>query len=454
MTISAMIPFAALILGLALASASAQPAGATQAGPKLSARDRRALAAIRTQVTGDLRDDVLPFWTRDTVDAEGGVNTVVDRYGKPLSTDKFIVMQARVVWTLSAAQPYGVNNPHYLAIARQTAHFITDKMWDTQYGGFYMAVARDGTPINTSKYLYSQEFVLYALAEYAREAPSKEEREWALSWAERIFDLIQAKCADHEYGGYREDFDRQWDSLPESLGVGGVRTGKTLNVHMHLMEALTPLVEATGNERYRQALSDVTYLLLTKVITPQGSAMEPFDQQWRPVPDSQGRMSTFYGHDVEFAWLLLDSLKALGKPPETIKKQVLGLIDNALANGFDSEHGGLAGIGPREGSVFNAPAYQGELNKDWWEQAEALTAFITAFRWTGNHKYLAAFEKEWDWVWKHQIDREGGDWFTTTDWKTGKPFAWDKGDRGWKACYHNGRALMRVEHELNLLLGG
>src|SRR5579862_4242743 len=114
MTIPAIFVLMALILSLAVASA--KESGAT---PKLTAKDKRALGAIRAQVASDLRDDVLPFWTRDTLDSEGGFNTIVDRYGKPTSTDKMIVMQARVVWTLSAAQRYGVRNPHYLALASQ-----------------------------------------------------------------------------------------------------------------------------------------------------------------------------------------------------------------------------------------------------------------------------------------------------------------------------------------------
>jgi len=450
MLFSTLPAVAVIALCVALASFSTDEAEGARPQARLTAQDRQALIEIRRQVSSDLRDDVLPFWTRDTVDSDGGFNTVVDRYGKPISTDKYIVMQARMIWTLSAAQRYGVKSTHYLELARNAVHFITDKMWDREYGGFYMIVARDGTPIGTDKYLYSQEFVMYALAEYAMVAPSAEEKQFALTWAGRIFDLIQEKCADPEYGGYREDFDREWRPLPESLGVGGVPSGKTLNVHMHLMEALTPLVEVTGDPRYKKALAQVVDLLLAKVITPQGSAKEPFDRQWQPVPEDQGRYSTYYGHDVEFAWLLLDAMRALGRDPKTIKGQVLGLIDNALANGFDQERGGIAALGPRVGRVFDSTSYH--LSKEWWEQAEALTAFITAFRWTGDRKYLSAFEKEWQWVWNYQIDHEGGDWFSDTDWETGKPLTLDKGLNGWKTSYHNGRALMRVEHELNALL--
>ncbi|HEX5324455.1 MAG TPA: AGE family epimerase/isomerase [Capsulimonadaceae bacterium] len=450
MIVSELPAVALLLFSVSLASLAASSAEGASSSPKLTAKERRALTTIQTRVIWDLRDDVLPFWTRRTVDSEGGFNTVVDRFGNPISTDKYLVMQARMVWTLSAAQKYGVKNAHYLALAGEGLHFIVDKMWDPQHGGFYMQVARDGTPINTNKFLYSNEFVLYALAEYAMAAPNAGEKEFALHWAGRLFDLIQEKCADHKYGGYHEDFDRMWRPLSESLGVGDVQSGKTLNTHMHLMEALTPLVQVTGNTRYKEALGQLVDLLLEKVFTPGGSAMEPFDREWHPITDDQGRYSTYYGHDVELAWLLLDAMHALGRPPETIKKKVLGLIDNALANGFDNERGGIAALGPRQGRVFDSPSYN--LYKEWWEQAESLTAFITAFRWTGDRKYLAAFEKEWDWVWKYQIDHEGGDWFTSTDWSTGKPSTLDKGDRGWKTSYHNGRALMRVGHELNILL--
>jgi mannobiose 2-epimerase len=176
---------------------------------------------------------------------------------------------------------------------------------------------------------------------------------------------------------------------------------------------------------------------------------------WIPKPDDLGKFSSFYGHEVEFAYLLLDAMDALGRPRESIRPVVLGLIDHAMKFGFDPTLGGIAARGPRLERIDSQPGYEGApLTKEWWEQAECLTALITAFRWTGERKYLADFEKEWAWVDKHTIDHTDGDWFVANDWVTGAPTRMDKGMGGWKVCYHNGRAMIRVTDEIRDLLAG
>jgi mannose/cellobiose epimerase-like protein (N-acyl-D-glucosamine 2-epimerase family) len=445
------MPFFSLVtIALLLALIAVSPARA--AAPKLTPADRAKLELIKSQAEGDLTDDILPFWTKDTLDPEfGGYLTVVDRYGRPMAnTDKYVVMQARMVWTLSAAYDYGIHSDRYKSFAAAGVKFITEKMWDPQYGGFYMSVHRDGTPADTSKRLYAQEFVLYALSEYARVFHDKA----ALGWAEKTWAEIQAKTADPNHGGYREDFDQQWNPIADSLGVGGTPSGKTINVHMHLMEALTAFVRADPKPEYKKALADVVDLIRAKSITKAGYAMEPFDRDWNPKPDGQGRMSTFYGHDVELAWLMRDAYVALGRNPATVEPELYPLIDNALQYGFDWDKGGLASIGPRGSKVFGDPAYATDLKqKEWWEQAELLVALSTAYRYTGKQAYLDAFEKEWGWVWDHQIDHAAGDWFSDVDFNTGAPLTLDKGLNGWKVCYHDGRALMEVSKNLSAILG-
>jgi mannobiose 2-epimerase len=434
-----------------LTAASSMPLKAQT--PVLTRADRTALTTIDSQVKSDLATDIMPFWTRYTWDDQnGGFKTVVDRSGHPTAGDKYIIMQARMIWTLSAAHEFGLRDRGYLALAKKGVAFITDKMWDSTNGGFYMEVAADGTPKDTSKYLYAQEFVLYALSEYYR--VSRDEN--ARVWAERVFDLIQDKCADHQYGGYREDFDQKWNLLPSSLGIGGSPSCKTVNTHMHLMEAFTALVQADPKPRYEKALADVVKLM-TAAITPQGYAIEPFTMDWKPWPaggTGHDRSSVHYGHDVELAWLLMDAYRALGWPLTDLKKPALSLIDQALANGYDWQRGGIGDRGPRVGKLFDDPAYSADRKtKQWWQQAEALTAFIRAYRWTGNRRYLTAFEKQWSWVRTYQIDHKDGDWFDEVDWNIGAPTDPDnKGLGGWKVCYHDGRAEMNVAHELDGIL--
>jgi mannose/cellobiose epimerase-like protein (N-acyl-D-glucosamine 2-epimerase family) len=172
---------------------------------------------------------------------------------------------------------------------------------------------------------------------------------------------------------------------------------------------------------------------------------------WRPEAHWRRRTSISYGHGVEAAWLALRAVDVLGEDREPLREPILGLIDHALAYGFDHTRGGLAQHGPPVGDVRYAVYLRRDrLTKRWWEQAEMLVATIEAYRWTGQPKYWVAFEQQFDWIWRHQVDHQDGDWFAATTWREGRPLRLDKGD-DWKCSYHGARALMEVSRRLRAL---
>ncbi len=436
----------ALILSLATL-AGMQPPACVAAKRSLSKADRTALALIRTQAKTNFSTGVMPFWTRYTEDKQyGGLLLGVDNTGHPVADKgKYLVLYPRVIWSLAAAHEFGMRDHDYLGLAKRSIAFMTTKMWDKEYGGFYEAVGQDGTPTNDSKHVYCEEFMLYALSKYYQVSHDAN----AKVWAERLFDVLYSKAHDAKLGGYREDFDRTWTNLlPYSYGVGGVPSCKTVNTHMHMMEGLTALVLADPQPRFRKALAEVTDLLMTKSVQPDGTATEPLTMDWKPRPDGEGRMSVYYGHDVELAWMLPDAYHALGRPDGPAKKAALMLIDQSLRDGFDNVNGGIGRIGPRQGKLFDDPRYVNDRRvKEWWEQAECLTALVRAYHWTGNRKYLVAFEKEWDWTYKHQINHANGTWYNDVDWADGA------NPRGNGDTYHDGRALINVVREIDAILG-
>jgi mannobiose 2-epimerase len=158
-----------------------------------------------------------------------------------------------------------------------------------------------------------------------------------------------------------------------------------------------------------------------------------------------------YGHGVEMAWLVHRALDTLGDGPSSRPPQLLALIDHALRFGFDRERGGLAQYGPPTGSVRRAVYLSRErLTRRWWEQAELLVATLAAYQWTREPRYLAAFAGQFEWVWNHQIDHEGGEWWVATAWPDGRPLEFHKGD-AWKGSYHSARALMEISRRLSSL---
>jgi mannose/cellobiose epimerase-like protein (N-acyl-D-glucosamine 2-epimerase family) len=396
--------------------------------------DAARLAAILTRTESALADDILPFWTRETWDEDGGgFITHLDRTGRRSGpTGKFLMTQAGMIWALAAAHRHGLEDRGYLELARRGVGFLLEKMWDRDHGGFVWQVARDGHVIDPRKDTCGQAVAIYALTEYAMASGD----EAALAKASAVFDLLHQRASDGPVG-FRERFTRDWTPAPDPSGER-----KTLLAHLHLMTAFTLLAGATGASAHAAAAEKVLTLLLT---LRRGT--DTFDRSWRPLDLGFGRTVTSYGLNVEAAWLMLDTADAVGTR-DRVCETALSPIDHALAYGFDRWRGGLARFGPPRGHVANA-VYLGprRLHKVWWVQAEFLVATIEAYRLTGAAVYLGAFEKQFDWIWTRQADRDAGSWFEATT-RDGRPLGFGKGDAG-RCPFHETRALIRVSRALH-----
>jgi mannose/cellobiose epimerase-like protein (N-acyl-D-glucosamine 2-epimerase family) len=396
--------------------------------------DAAQLAAILSRTESALADDVLPFWTRETWDENGGgFITHLDRNGRRSGpTGKFLMTQAGTIWALAAAHRHGLADRGYLELARRGVRFLLETMRDRDDGGFVWQVARDGHVIDPRKDTCGQAVAIYALTEYAMASGD----EAALAAASAVFDLLHERAGDGP-AGFRERFTRDWTPAPDPSGEQ-----KTLLAHVHLMTAFTLLAGATGASAHGAASEKVLTLLQTL-----RRWTSTFDRSWRPLDLGFGPTVTSYGLNVEAAWLMLDAADAVGTR-DRVREAALASIDHALAYGFDRRRGGLARFGPPRGHVANA-VYLGprRLHKLWWAQAELLVATIEAYRLTGAAVYLGAFQKQFDWIWTRQADREAGGWFEATTWRDGRPLSFRKGDAG-RCPFHETRALIRVSQAL------
>jgi mannobiose 2-epimerase len=410
-------------------------------GPDEPVPEPTRLAAIRRQADAALADNILPFWASHAWDdVEGGFITHLDRVGRRLGpTDKYLVPQTRLVWTLAAAHRHGLVDKGYLELAGRGARFLVDRMWDPGSGGFVWAVRRDARPFVTDKITYGQAFAIYALSEYGLAANSQ----WARDWAVRALDVLVDRAGDGDLG-FRERSDGGWEPLP---GLAG--RSKSLNVHLHVMEALTTLVEATRDPRHIARLRSVLGLVLTRGVDDRHHCTidDWFDRDWRRLGRWRWVIGVNYGHEAELAWLAVRAVERLEDPPERVHACARELVDHALAYGFDRRWGGVATGGPPVGNAWLAWYLPSQRRvKRWWDQAEMLVAILVAYRLTREPRYLTAFARQFDWVWTHQIDHEGGDWVETAA-RDGRPLSLVKG-HAWKDPYHGARALMEVSRGL------
>jgi mannose/cellobiose epimerase-like protein (N-acyl-D-glucosamine 2-epimerase family) len=410
------------------------------------------LLEIQNKAEANLRDSVLPFWTRATWDQEyGGFLTRVDRCGNLIdASEKLFIKQVRMLWSLAAAHRFGITDRGYLELAHKAFDYIVQTLWDNAEGGFYFSVTREGKPLSRRKNTDCHGYGMIGLSEYYLASQRSE----ALEWGNRIHALLLEKAKDRAFG-FIEDFDGgSWPVLnSEQMNLGERHDIKTIDMHTNILEGLLYLCRASKDPRHLQALADVFDLIITKGIHPEyRCGITAFDYEWNPVPDAGGMWTTSYGLNAEMAWLLLAAVDELRYSRDSYARPILGLIDHALDYGFDWERGGLAAFGPMKGRVADARDLpERRLSKSWWAQAEMLNALAYACEWTRQRRYLEAFLKLFDWIWKFQIDHECGDWFQDVSWDSGEPLTLEKGLE-WKTAFHASRALIQASQTIERML--
>jgi len=94
-----------------------------------------------------LLDNVIPFWLKHSADSEyGGYFTCLNREGRLYDTDKFVWLQARQLWTFSMLYNIYEKDPRWLDTASCGADFLARYGMD-RAGNWYFALDRRGRPL-------------------------------------------------------------------------------------------------------------------------------------------------------------------------------------------------------------------------------------------------------------------------------------------------------------------
>ncbi|MCX8109186.1 MAG: AGE family epimerase/isomerase [Verrucomicrobiae bacterium] len=383
----------------------------------------------------DLASKIMPYWYDKSVDWERGGYVLSDdafRQPKP-ATEKQIVTQARMVWGFSHFYLKGWRDPKrdYLKAAQAGYRFLLDHFRDPLHGGYYWKTTLAGQPINDRKYLYGEAFVIYAMVEYYRAGGDKA----ALKHALDLFKLIQQHCHDKQYGGWGEHYDRQWRLITQQDDRIEVELAgyKSANAHLHWMEALSELADVTGDPEVVTALEEALKINATWFYPPDpGKSAFHRHQDWKLAtgPRSDGLS---YGHNVEFAWLMIRAEQVLKRTPSWGHFEAI--VNHALKYGYDHQRGGLYNRG-----FDDQPAT--DTDKVWWSQAELLAALTDGLAYKpGNTEWSEALGKLLDFIETYQVDKKDGIWLDTVT-ADGKPKSSAKA-HNWKANYHDVRAIVK-----------
>lgn len=415
---------------------------------------KKSLESYLDKSTRYLNEQLIPFWAARAVEPKfGGFQTNYDRNGKRTQvTEKSMLSQCRAIFTIAHTMRLGFEWPGGYQALQQGIDFLFKYFHDPKYDGYYWIVEEDGRPKDNNKIIYGHSFLIYSLSEYALLCGDETARTEAI----RIFDLLQNKVIDKKDGGYFEHFDRQFNL---KKARGDVGSHKSLDVHMHLMEAFTTLYELTQTEGHKKALEEIIDLIFDKMVDPEtGTGISMFTATWSPIAnveldtvwgrdrfDEDGKSVdiTSYGHNIELAWLYLHALRILGIPLEKNLDRVLPIYEHTFEKGVDWTYGGLYVEGIKKGKAT-------ERTKEFWQQAEAMVGFLDAYLVTQNEKYLDVFCNVHDFVFSKMINWEQGEWFALLD-KKGN-IIWDYMGTSWKVFYHTVRGICQVVKKLEKIV--
>jgi mannobiose 2-epimerase len=402
-------------------------AGADGSGQKADPEKR--MQQLKKEVSANLTGNLLPYWSKNMVDnVNGGFYGRIDGNDKVYpNDDKGGILNARILWTYSAA--YRVyRDTAYLRLATRAKDYILAHFIDKQYGGAYRSVNSKGEPSDTRKQIYTQTFFIYGMAEYCRATGDKE----ALKTAKDIFELFEKNALDRESNGYFEVFTREWQRSHDRLiGESTINDEKTMNTHLHLMEAYANLYRVWPDKRMADRLRNMVEIFLDHIIDKKTSHLICFmDRSW-----NRTSMVDSYGHDIEASWLLCESANLLRDPDLLARvKQVCIKIADAASEGLQND-----------GSML----YEKDLStghmateRSWWVQSEAIVGYLNAYELTGNDKYLDRAVNSWNYTKKYLVDNKNGGWFSTVS-ESGVAGRGDKAGF-WICPYHNGRMCMEV----------
>ncbi len=385
---------------------------------------------FQTEVGNEL-SRILWFWMEKAIDNENGgfYGQIANDLKINAQAEKSCILNSRILWTFASAYRL-FRKDQYHSMARRAFDYLIAHFWDNKYSGLYFMVDHRGKATNPVKHVYNLAFGIYGLSEYYRATGETE----SLSRAIQLFKMIEECCYDHRNKGYLEARARDWSPSNQwRLGPKDLNVEKSMNTHLHLLEAYTNLKRVWSDEQLKNKLSELIEVILHKVIDPETSHFQLyFNEDW----DSKTKLISF-GHDIEGSWLLTEAAKELGDQVllDKVQKIAIAMAQKVYEEGLDLKTGGL--FNESENGTLKG------TSKVWWPQCEAMVGFINAFELTGKEYFFEAAYEIWSFIERYLVDLINGEWFGEVS-GGGKPNPSHDKVGSWKCPYHNGRACMEA----------
>ena len=335
----------------------------------------------------DLVQNIMPFWMKYGLDTEnGGVYTCVDRNGELMDTTKSVWFQGRFAYTCCFAYNNIERRQEWLDAAKQTIDFIEAHCFDTDRHMFFEVTA-DGKPLRKRRYVFSESFAAIAMAEYSKATGDR-------TYAEKAMQIFREMRKRLTTPGLLEP-----KYLPTVEMKGHSITMILINVANVLKQVIDdPELDEQTDQSLESLINNFAhpeFKALLETVGPNGEFIDSIN----------GRLIN-PGHCIETSWFLMDVAER--RDDKKLLEFALQILDWSWDWGWDDEFGGI--INFRDCKGYPQQDYSQDM-KFWWPQTETIIANLYAYKLTGDEKYLKRHRQISEWTYAHFPDHEYGEWY-------------------------------------------
>ena len=335
----------------------------------------------------DLVQNIMPFWMKYGLDTEnGGVYTCVDRNGELMDTTKSVWFQGRFAYTCCFAYNNIERRQEWLDAAKQTIDFIEAHCFDTDRHMFFEVTAV-GKPLRKRRYVFSESFAAIAMAEYSKATGDR-------TYAEKAMQIFREMRKRLTTPGLLE---------PKYLPTVEMKGHSITMILINVANVLKQVVDDPElDEQTDQSLES----LINNFAHPEFKALlETVGPNGEFIDSINGRLIN-PGHCIETSWFLMDVAERRGD--KKLLEFALQILDWSWDWGWDDEFGGI--INFRDCKGYPQQDYSQDM-KFWWPQTETIIANLYAYKLTGDEKYLKRHRQISEWTYAHFPDHEYGEWY-------------------------------------------
>eukprot|EP00045_Choanoeca_perplexa_P013064 m.145913 g.145913 ORF g.145913 m.145913 type:complete len:434 (-) comp16227_c0_seq1:777-2078(-) len=332
------------------------------------------------------------FWLKHSVDTEhGGYYNNLDRDGSVYDTKKHVWLQGRQVWTMSRLYMERVElQTDEYYAAIKQGAEFLMKHGPAPGNRVYFCLSEAGEPVKLQRKIFSECFYVMALSEYARVVKHRGD--------EGVADTIYAEAVDQyqHICAFMQDL-----SLVGQESFAGADASHSLSMPMIMLNVICELRCYSGDPKFeddqaQRCLQEIKLHIhldremVLETVKPDGSFLDT----------PEGRLLN-PGHAIEAAWFIIDYNRRYGGNDVELQALALKMMTWSYKLGWDQTYGGIYYFLDASG---RSPEQLEWPMKLWWVHNEAMVAMLMAYVETKDEAYWQRFVEVAEWTLKRFVD--------------------------------------------------